>query len=89
MSIDCVVYRCARQPEMYLYLRTDVAPEKLPEELLRLTGRLTRVMELTLDPARKLARVDVTTVMARLESAGHFLQLPPANQINPHLNDSD
>ena len=89
MNIDCVIYRCSRQPELYLYLRADAAPAQLPEALRKLTGKLTRVMELTLDPARKLARVDVNKVIEKLQADGHYLQMPPTGLINGHLNDSD
>lgn len=89
MTIECQVYRCAKQDEMYLYLRADLQPETLPEPLLRRTGRLTAVMHLALTPERKLARVDAATVRARLRTEGFFLQMPPAGHIKAELNDAD
>ncbi len=89
MTIECEIYRCAKQDEMYLYLRSGLLPDSLPEALLKLTGRLTKVMQLSLTPERKLARVDAVLVRAKLVSEGFFLQMPPAGHIKAHLNDAD
>ena len=89
MSTECLIYRCAKQEEMYLYLRTGFTPEQLPEALLRRTGRLTQVMQLTLTPERKLARVEVARVIERLAADGWYLQMPPNAQLNPHLHFGD
>ena len=87
--MDCVVYRCAKQPEMYLYLRAGLATDSLPAPLLTRTGRLTEVMRLGLTPARKLARVEVKKVMERLVAEGFYLQLPPDGLVAAPLNDAD
>jgi uncharacterized protein len=89
MSLDCVVYRCARQPELYLYLRAGLAPAELPEALRRRTGALTQVMALSLSPTRKLARVDAARVIAALERDGYYLQLPPDGLVAGHLQFGD
>lgn len=89
MTIECEIYRCSKQDEMYLYLRSGLLPDKLPGALLKLTGRLTKVMQLSLTPERKLARADAAAVRARLEADGFFLQMPPAGHIKAHLNDAD
>lgn len=86
---DCIVYRCSRQVEMYLYLRADLAVDQLPELLLRTTGHLTRVMDLALTPERRLARADTATALARLDADGWYLQLPPADAVDPHLHFGD
>ncbi|HET8881815.1 MAG TPA: YcgL domain-containing protein [Solimonas sp.] len=85
MSVECRVYRCARQPEMYLYVRADLAADALPEALRAHTGRLTEVMTLALTPQRKLARVDVVRVIEQLRDTGYYLQMPPAQTIDAHL----
>lgn len=86
---DCAVFRCSRQDEMYLYLRTDLGSDHVPEALRQRTGRLTEVMRLRLDPGRRLARVDVVRVIERLRTQGWFLQMPPQGQIQIRLNDAD
>jgi len=85
----CIVYRCGKQDEMYLYLRADLKQDEVPEALRQRTGRLTEVMRLNLGPDRKLARVDVVRVIERLSSDGWYLQLPPDGQVRAWLNDSD
>jgi uncharacterized protein YcgL (UPF0745 family) len=85
MSTECRIYRCAKQAEMYLYLRSDFPPAQLPEALQRCTGRLTEIMQLTLTPERRLARADAAKVIERLASDGWYLQMPPNAQIDPHL----
>lgn len=78
--VSCTVYRCSRQPEMYLYLRAGLQPEDaevVPAELLQRTGKLTEVMQLELHAQRRLARVSVEAVMQALEGQGWFLQMPP------------
>jgi uncharacterized protein YcgL (UPF0745 family) len=87
--MDCVVYRCQKQADMYLYLRTDLQPDALPETLLRLTGRLSRVMALDLGPDRKLARVDALQVIERLQANGYYLQMPPEGQVHARLHFGD
>lgn len=85
-SIECVVYRCSKQQDMYVYLRADLTPADLPEPLLARTGSLSQVMLLELRPERRLARVDVLRVIQELGSTGYFLQLPPKGAVNAKLN---
>lgn len=88
-TIDCAIFRCGRQEEMYLYLRSDRKPEDLPEALLKLTGRLVHVMDLSLNAQRRLARVDVAQVIERLAQGGYFLQMPPDGHLKAHLHFGD
>lgn len=85
LSHDCVVYRCGKQDNMYLYLRAGMKVEELPEALRKMTGKLLQVMELKLDASRKLARVEVTKVMQQLDSTGYYLQMPPDGHTKGHL----
>lgn len=87
--IQCRVYRCSKQDEMYIYLRQDFPEEEIPETLRSRLGRLTEVMQLELTPSRKLARVDVAEVMSTLQQEGFFLQMPPAGQLNTRLHFGD
>lgn len=88
-SIDCLVFRCAKQQDMYLYLRSDLEAADVPEVLRKKMGMLTQVMELSLTPRRKLARVDVERVMAALAEQGYYLQMPPRGQLQAHLYAGD
>lgn len=87
--MDCVVYRCKKQAEMYLYVRADLDTDELPEALLKQVGELTQVMELSLTPESRLARAKVPLVLERLEEAGFYLQMPPSALINAHLHFGD
>lgn len=89
MATTCLVYRCSKQQEMYLYVRVGLKTEDLPEALRRHAGTLTQVMELELSPQRKLARADTAKVLAKLEQDGYYLQLPPSGHINAHLYAGD
>ncbi len=86
-GVDCVVLRCARQDEMYIYLRADLSEDDIPEALRARTGALSRVMDLQLHPGRRLARVDVNEVIARLRRDGLYLQMPP--QVSAQLHRGD
>lgn len=87
--MNCLVYRCAKQDEMYLYLRSDMEPGELPEVLRKRTGMLTQVMELTLSAERKLARANVETVIEQLQAQGFYLQMPPNGLISQNLHFGD
>ena len=87
--MDCLIYRCGKQEEMYLYTRTDFKTDALPEALLKRTGKLTQVMTLSLTAERKLARVDVANVMQKLTEQGYYLQMPPDGHLHAHLHFGD
>jgi len=83
--MKCIIFRCSRKQEMYLYLpysdnENEVCKE-LDESLLALTGELVKVMDLDLTPERKLARADINDVKEALKSKGYYLQMPPNNII--------
>ncbi|WP_428310809.1 YcgL domain-containing protein [Hydrocarboniphaga sp.] len=84
--IECVVYRCSKQQDMYVYLRADLLPADLPAALRARTGSLSQVMLLELTPQKKLARVDVQRVMAELAGPGYYLQLPPNGLVEAYVN---
>ena len=73
----CNVFRSDKKKETFLYLARGTEFEDLPEELQNLFGQPQPVMGLVLSPQRKLAQVDVNTVIEHLENNGYFLQLPP------------
>lgn len=87
--LRCAVYRCAKQSEMYLYLREGRKTDELPAPLLQRMGRLTHVMDLALTPARKLARADTARVLEALHGVGYYLQMPPQGHLDAHLYEGD
>jgi uncharacterized protein YcgL (UPF0745 family) len=73
----CNVFRSDKKKETFLYLARGTEFEDLPVELQNLFGLPQPVMVLVLSPGRKLAQVDVNTVIENLRNNGYFLQLPP------------
>lgn len=62
---------------MYLYLPRQDNFEDVPELLLQKFGKPLFVMELELNPERKLARENIETVLNNLAENGFHLQMPP------------
>lgn len=87
--MDCLIYRCSKQDEMYLYARADLNTETLPEALLKHVGTLSQVMTLSLTAERKLARVDTAKVLQSLTEKGYYLQMPPDGHIRAPLHFGD
>ena len=79
--MKCVIFRCSKKDEMYLYVPFKEKEEELlqglPDGLEKLTGRLGKVMDLELSPDRKLARAKTKDVIASLEEKGFYIQMPP------------
>lgn len=82
-DLHCWVYRSTRKQEMYLYLAGENAFDRVPDTLLENFGDPILVIELELNPERKLAREDVNTVMSNLDERGFHLQMPP--QLSPEM----
>lgn len=80
----CWIYRSRRKDELYLYLREPDRFDLVPEPLRRLFGEPLFVMELSLEPGRRLARVDATQVREALTGVGFFLQMPPTPETLAH-----
>ena len=77
MKFICEIFRSSRKEEMYLYVDRERGITDVPEVLMKQFGEPESVMTLVLTPERKLARVDVTEVLAAIEQQGFFLQMPP------------
>ena len=79
--MKCIIYRCSKKQEMYLYLRINQEETDplhgLPDGLGQLTGDLFKVMELEITAERKLARVKAQDVIAAIEAKGYYIQMPP------------
>jgi uncharacterized protein YcgL (UPF0745 family) len=87
MALSCWIYRSPKKEEMYLYVPVEGDFSKVPDVLLKKFGSPEKVMELTLDSHRKLAREDVSVVMQNLQSQGFHLQMPPKMQVDLYRGD--
>jgi uncharacterized protein YcgL (UPF0745 family) len=76
--MQCFIYKSLRKVELYLYVNKRDDFSLVPKELLEKLGKLEFVMELELNPERKLAREDVDKVMKSLDKTGFFVQMPPS-----------
>ncbi len=76
--MKCVVYKGARKPDTYLFVKCDSDISQVPSDLLEALGTLEKVMNLELSPDQILARSDPDTVRQQLRDKGFYLQLPPA-----------
>jgi len=74
------IYRSERRDGLYLYLPRGADPVALPEPVRQHAGRLALAMQMDLSPLRKLARAEVSTVLADLSRQGFYLQLPPPEE---------
>lgn len=77
MKMLCDVYRSAKKPDMYLYVPRNAGLAELPDALLRQFGKAELALTLELTPEKKLARANIKQVLASLNEAGYYLQLPP------------
>ena len=75
--MQCFVYRSSRKAETYVYLARRDEFGALPAPIRTALEPLQFVLELTLAPERKLARVDAALVRAALAERGWFVQHPP------------
>ncbi len=78
--MQCFVYRSSRKADTYVYLPRRDDFSDIPEELLRILGRLEFALEFELTPERKLAQEDPEQVLRSLQERGFHLQMPPQNE---------
>lgn len=82
-NLPCWVYRSPKQQEMYLFMITEDDFSRVPAALLDRFGTPILVIELELNPERKLAREDIRVVMSNLRTQGFHLQMP--EHLKPRL----
>lgn len=71
------IYRSSKVEEMYLYVDRQGGLAPVPAPLLEKFGKAELVLTMLLDAERRLARVNSADVLAKIESQGFYLQLPP------------
>ncbi|TAL87693.1 MAG: YcgL domain-containing protein [Rhodanobacter sp.] len=79
--MQCFVYASQRRSGSYLWLARKDDFEVLSEPLKNLLGELRPVLEVELDPQRKLPAEDAATVLEHLHAQGWHLQLPPTDAL--------
>lgn len=75
--MQAFVYKSSRRADTYVFLAERDRFACLPAPVLQGLGTLEFVMELTLDPQRRLARADPAVVRTNLATHGFHLQFPP------------
>lgn len=88
--MHCDIYKFSKHDGMYVYIARPHYPDDtddtdeitdwlgvLPKDFRASLGVSKFVMHLDLDATEKLARVDKTEVVAKLESQGYYVQMPP------------
>lgn len=75
--MKCTVVRSSLKDFTYIYLLAGHDFEDLPMALKKVFGEPEFVMDLDLNPKRKLAYEDINQVMQNLAEQGYHLQMPP------------
>ena len=85
--MHCDIYKFSKKDDLYVYIARPDYPNDtdeirdwlsvLPKDFRQVIGRETFVMHLDLENTPKLARVDREEVLAKLQSQGYFVQMPP------------
>lgn len=78
----CSIFKSVKTDGMYLYVSRKEQFAKVPETLLAMFGRPAHVMDMLLQPGKKLANADIDKVMADIVEKGFYLQMPPPSEKN-------
>ncbi len=83
----CSIYKSSKREEMYLYVEKSNGLKDVPEALMQLFGKPTKVMDAILTPQKQLARIDINKLLEELRVNGFYLQMPPPqeNLLDEHL----
>ena len=81
------VYKSLKRADTYVWLAARDDFTRLPEPLRTRLGNLQHVLDLDLDPQRRLPREDAATVLENLAARGFHLQFPPSQAQDPMLED--
>jgi len=73
----CNIFRSEKKQGAYLYLIQEKNWEDVPEDLQKILGQSTKVMQLDLSKHTKLASEDIKSVKENLVNQGYHLQMPP------------
>ena len=82
----CEVFRSPKREGMYIYVDKAEGLERVPETLMQAYGTAESALIFKLSAGRKLANADAGTVLAAIEDAGYYLQMPPASKDETEKN---
>ncbi|MGL4613831.1 MAG: YcgL domain-containing protein [Shewanella sp.] len=77
----CAVYKSARKPDTYLFVKKRDCFDDVPNALLDMFGVPQLVMVFPIIKRETLGMADIAKVRAALAEQGYYLQIPPP-QIN-------
>lgn len=79
--IEVEVYRSRKRAETYLLVRAEDGLSRVPEALITHFGTAEFSFRFDLTGERRLPRIDSGDLLARLQEAGYWLQLPPPAEL--------
>ena len=74
--LDVDVYKTARRPDTFLFLRAGLDVNQWPDGLADVFRPAEHVMTLTLTPEQALAAQPASLVINEIAKRGYFMQLP-------------
>lgn len=83
----CAIYKSPKKAGMYLYVAKRDQFDQVPQALREMFGKPHFVMLFNLKGDKPLVRADKAEVLAKIESDGFYLQMPPPpeNLLNSFL----
>jgi uncharacterized protein YcgL (UPF0745 family) len=81
------VYKSLRKADTYVYLAGREDFDRLPAPIRTELGELQFVLEVALEPGRRLAIEDAAVVRGNLALRGFHLQMPPRQALDPMTED--
>ncbi|MEN1956118.1 YcgL domain-containing protein [Luteimonas sp. MJ204] len=85
--MQAFVYKSLKKADTYVYLAGRDDFGRIAAPLRTELGELRFVLEVALDPGRRLAREDADVVRANLVARGFHLQMPPRADVDPLTDD--
>lgn len=82
------VYKSQLKPDTFVYVPRRDDFSALPAPLVASLGTLTFVVDVALEPQRRLAQADPAKVRSEMSERGFYLQVPPSvTSMMPRHND--
>ncbi|HDS1218288.1 YcgL domain-containing protein [Stenotrophomonas maltophilia] len=82
------VYKSQLKPDTFVYVPRRDDFSALPAPLVASLGTLTFVLDVALEPQRRLAQADPAKVRSEMSERGFYLQVPPSvTSMMPRHND--